>query len=50
MTLDGTTEPNQVISLVSCSYNLFRNNGKYDERTVVFTSQAGEGGSQAGNG
>lgn len=50
MTLDGTTEPNQVISLVSCSYNLFRNNGKYDERTVVFTSQTGEGGSQAGNG
>lgn len=34
MVLDGTTEPNQVISLVSCSYNFWKSN----ERTVVTTS------------
>lgn len=34
MVLDGTTEPSQVISLVSCSYNYWKNN----ERTVVTTS------------
>lgn len=34
-TLDSETRPNQTISLVSCSYNYWRQN----ERTVVITSQ-----------
>lgn len=34
MVLDAETEPNQVISLVSCSYNFWKKN----ERTVVTTS------------
>lgn len=34
MVLDTDSEPNQVISLVSCSYNFWKQN----ERTVVTTS------------
>ena len=34
MVLDTDSEPNQVISLVSCSYNFWKQN----ERTVVATS------------
>ena len=37
MVLDGTTEPDQTISLVTCSYNIWVQN----ERTVLVTSENG---------